>query len=172
MLAKKTATVGLLLFVGATLGALLINSLPARDARDQADAPPAAESSAASVASPSADAALQEGMVAYYFHSDTRCPTCRTIESLAQQAVEDGFAKELAAGTVQWRVVNYQRPESQSAVERYEIVAPIVVLSKVQGGEEIAWKSLDDVWRLTDDKAKFVTYVQEEAKNLQRSAQP
>jgi hypothetical protein len=77
-----------------------------------------------------------------------------------------GFAEELAKGEVQWRVLNYEHPENRSLVERYQIVAPIVVLSKVKDGTETSWSSLDKVWQLTHDKAEFVRYVREEANQL------
>jgi hypothetical protein len=106
-------------------------------------------------------------LIAYYFHSDTRCPTCRTIEAFAEEAIAEQFPEELASGEVQWRVLNYEQPASQAQVERYEIIAPTVVLSKIEEGAETSWTSLDKVWQLTHEKAEFIDYVQAEASKLQ-----
>ncbi len=43
-------------------------------------------------ASASQDAGLPRGYVAYYFHRTIRCPTCLSIESQSQEAVNSVFA--------------------------------------------------------------------------------
>jgi len=34
-------------------------------------------------------------VVAYYFHTNTRCDTCRKIEAYSHEAIEEGFKTEL-----------------------------------------------------------------------------
>ena len=42
--------------------------------------------------------AISDGLVVYYFHSNIRCPTCRSIESQAQETVQAHFASQLSSG--------------------------------------------------------------------------
>ena len=37
-----------------------------------------------------------DGLVVYYFHSNTRCPTCQSIESQAKETVQTDFASQLS----------------------------------------------------------------------------
>lgn len=47
-----------------------------------------------------------ERVIAYYFHTATRCPTCRAIES----HVRDAVAAQVDVGVVEMRAVNYEEP--------------------------------------------------------------
>lgn len=162
---QKLVTVSLLLFVGVTIGVVVTKGFRSPVPAEPADSKEVASGEAASANS--AANGLREGLIAYYFHSDTRCPTCRTIEAFAEEAIAEQFQEELASGEVQWRVLNYEQPDSQAQVERYQIIAPTVVLSKIEEGAETSWTSLDKVWQLTHEKAEFIDYVQAEASKLQ-----
>ncbi len=107
-----------------------------------------------------------DGVVAYYFHSTFRCPTCQGIEAYAREAIETGFADALNDGRVRWRVLNYEKPENRSLARKYEIAMPMVVLVKLERGSEKSWKSLDRVWELNGNKREFIQYVQEETRSL------
>ena len=98
----------------------------------------------------------------YYFHRTVRCPSCEKIEALAQKAVEDGFAGELADGRMQWRTINIDEPHNKHFEDDYRLQAQSVVLSQMHGGKETRWKNLEKVWDLLDDDAGFVRYVQDE----------
>ena len=111
-----------------------------------------------------------DGLVAYYFHGETRCPTCRTIEAYAYEAVETGFANELTSGHVKWEVVNYEVPVNEHFATDYEIVAPTVVLVRTTNGETTDWRNLSRVWDLVGEKEAFVEYVQTEAREMLNSS--
>jgi hypothetical protein len=102
---------------------------------------------------------MQDGVIVYYFHSNTRCPTCRTIEEYAQESVESGFAEDLKTGKVQWQVVNYQTPGNEHYALDYNLVSANVVLSKMKDGKQIDFRVLPEVWGHTGDKAAFFNYV-------------
>ncbi len=117
--------------------------------------------------SAAAEPTMTDGVVAYYFHGKTRCPTCQSIEAYAQEAISTGFADQLDDGRLQWQVVNYELAENEHFATEYELIAPTVVLVEMDGGKQKQWKNLARVWELVhDDKAAFVKYVQEETRNL------
>jgi len=98
-------------------------------------------------------------LVVYYFHGNTRCWTCRTIEALTKEAVETAFATELETGEVEMRVVNVEDPGNRHFVDDYQLATRSVVLVDLVGGREERWQRLDDVWRLVNDRASFIDYV-------------
>ena len=79
-----------------------------------------------------ADATLSDGLVVYYFHGNTRCPTCRSIESQAHEVVQSDFAAELKSGAVSWKMLNYEEPAAADLAKKFEIQMPVVVLAKMQ----------------------------------------
>lgn len=98
----------------------------------------------------------------YYFHRNIRCPSCIKLEALAHQAIEAGFAGELAAGTMAWQAVNIDEEQNKHFEQDYALQAQSVVLSAVKEGKEVRWKNLDRVWDLLEDDPAFIQYVQEE----------
>ena len=113
-----------------------------------------------------ADPPLADGFVVCYFHTNVRCPTCETIEAYATEAVQSGFAEQLEAGQMQWRVVNYDEPQHKHFKKTYELVAPSVIVVEIAGGVQKQWKDLHRVWELVGDKAAFLEYVQGETRAM------
>jgi len=105
---------------------------------------------------------LSPTVIAYYFHGNRRCVSCKKIESYSQDAVETGFADELKSGALQWQVVNIDEDEYKHYIKDYQLYTKSVVLSKIQDGKEVAWKNLDKVWTLLGDKEDFMKYVRDE----------
>ncbi len=136
---KRVISGLLLLFVAASLVVLGVKQLQST--------PPTAEA---------------DGIVAYYFHGKTRCPTCQRIESQAQEAVEGGFARELQQGKLQWRIVNYEEPGNEHFRKEYNLAAPIVVFSEIRDGQHVRSMDVPEVWQLVDDKPAFIAHVREQ----------
>lgn len=114
------------------------------------------------VAEQAAASAKADGVIAFYFHGDVRCTTCRTIEAYAEEAVNEGFADQLASGSLEWRVVNVEKPENEHFVEDFQLVTRSVVLVEYRDGKVMRWRILDKVWQLVRSKERFVEYVQSE----------
>jgi len=159
---KNVVTIGLLMFVGACIMVLTVKALR------PSPPPPAAANPAAApgVGSPEAEEPMDDGVIAYYFHGNMRCPTCRAIESYAHEAVQAGFAEPLESGKLKWRVVNYETPGNEHFATDYEIFAPTVVVVEMSDGSQQEWKNLDRVWELVGDKDAFVQYVQSETETM------
>jgi hypothetical protein len=108
-------------------------------------------------------------VVVYYFHGDTRCPTCRNIEAFSHHAVQSAFANELTSGQIEWRVVNYETAANRRFADDYNLVAPSVVVVRAIDGKVVAWRNLDRVWELVGDQESFAEYVQRETKAMLKS---
>nr|WP_286177329.1 nitrophenyl compound nitroreductase subunit ArsF family protein [Rhodopirellula sp. JC639] len=108
----------------------------------------------------------ENGVVVNYFFSNTRCATCRAIESQTLEVVQSEFAAELKDGTVGWKTLNYEDDNHSQLREQFQIVMPVVVLTRVQNGELAEWKRLDQVWGLVSDRAAFSTFIEQEINGL------
>ena len=102
---------------------------------------------------------LDVEVVAYYFHGNLRCRTCRAIEAYSEEAIRSEFADELASGRLAWRVVNIDEPENEHFVKDFELVTKSLVLTEYEDGEVIRWANLKQVWQLVRDKEQFFDYV-------------
>jgi hypothetical protein len=158
---KNVLTIGLLLFVAASIAVLVLKSL-----RQDAE-PPIAGNSALYAADAIEAGPVRDGLVAYYFHGNTRCPTCESIESYAHEAVRTAFPQQFADGGLNWRVVNYEAPGNKHFATDYGIVAPSVVLVEMTDGSQTDWKNLDRVWELVmGEKDAFLEYVRTETQTM------
>ncbi len=120
-------------------------------------------------ASPVADAkseALENGLVVYYFHGNTRCPTCQAIESQSHETVQTDFQTHLTRGDMVWKILNYEQPAVSALAKKFEIQMPVVVLAKMRAGEIQGWKRLDEVWGLVGDKPAFAAYLRSEINKM------
>ncbi|MCA8944399.1 MAG: hypothetical protein KDB80_17685 [Planctomycetes bacterium] len=100
-------------------------------------------------------------VVVTYFTTDVRCDSCRTIERLSRQAIEEGFPEQVASGLVAFRVLNTDRPENEHFLDDYEIANKTVIVSHQVAGAETEWTDRQDVWLLLDEPDEFLAYVRE-----------
>jgi hypothetical protein len=104
-------------------------------------------------------------VVAYYFHTNTRCSTCRKIEEYSHEAIEKGFPDELKNGTLEMRVVNYEQTENRHFIRDYKLVSKSLVLVNFVDGKQTEWTNLKLVWQLTGRKDAFLNYVRKEVRS-------
>jgi hypothetical protein len=105
---------------------------------------------------------MEDGLMVYYFYGNTRCPTCRSIESQSHDAVHTDFAAQLKSGAIKWKKLNYEAPSGAELGKKFEIQVPVVVLARMKDGEIEGWKRLDKVWALVGEKPAFAEYVRSE----------
>lgn len=167
MTLKQAAATFLLAFVAVTCVVLIVRAVgrpqPAAPGTPDLAGPASAPKTPGSGSPAPAPA---DGVHVYYLHGDVRCPTCRTIEAYAKEAVETGFASELQSGKVTWQVVNYDQPENRRYSIDYQVVAPTVVITKWEGGKQVDWRNLSEVWEYVGDKPAFLALVQRHLREM------
>jgi hypothetical protein len=109
---------------------------------------------------------VRDGLVVYYFHSNIRCPTCRSIEAQAHETIQTQFASQLSNGEVIWKIVNYEQASAKPLTEKFQLQMPVVVLARMKRGKIDDWKRLDEVWAYVGDKPAFAKYVQGEIERM------
>lgn len=159
---KDALTNSLLMFVAATCVVLIVKALPQTPPSVQVVAGTSVDNSgtAAPKINLTPTLAARDGVTVYYLHGKVRCPTCRSIEAYAQEAVQTGFADELKTGKINWQVINYELPGNEHYTTDYEVVAPNVVLAMFKDGKQVKWKGLPEVWEHVGDKSAFTALVQ------------
>jgi len=101
-------------------------------------------------------------IIAYYFHPKFRCPTCTMIEAMAKQAVEENYAKEIAADRIVWVPINIDEPGNEEFVKTFNLQTSTLVIAEMESDKLLRFKKLEEVWKLVNDRDKFVEYVTKE----------
>ena len=104
-------------------------------------------------------------VIAYYFHGNFRCVSCRKLESVSHEAVTTGFPEELREGDLQWRAVNVEQPENEHFASDYRLFSRSLVLVKFKNGKQVEYKTLLKAWELLSDEAALKKYVQSEVRS-------
>lgn len=162
---RTIVTAVLLLFVATSVVYLVAAGRRTRDVKTEPRDDPAAASSAVDK-TPVRPGEKQDSaahrVVAFYFHGNYRCPTCRAIEANTEEALKNGFPDELQAGKLIWMVVNIEEPGNEHYVDDYQLSTRSVVLVEMENGTEKRWRNLDKVWQLVHgDKDAFASYISE-----------
>ncbi len=158
---KKIVTAALLAFVLASVAYLLFKEGGAGGVSPSPHATPPAGAVAQGAAP---DSPAPRRLVAYYFHGQKRCNTCRTIQALSQEAVESGFPEALMAGRLEFRDVNTDEPGNDHFVTDYDLTGSSLVLVDHRDGQAVRHKTLSKTWDLFADRPAFLAYVQSEVR--------
>lgn len=116
-----------------------------------------------------AEKAIQQSepkIIAWYFHGNRRCRTCKTIEAYIREAIETGFAGEAKSGLVEFKAVNVEQPQNEHFIYDYELLTRSVVIARYEDGQQKTWRKMDEIWPLLSDKDGFISYFQRETARL------
>lgn len=108
----------------------------------------------------------RDGLVVYYFHGSTRCPTCESIETQAHATLQSDFAPQLESGEVAWKTLNYAESSATDLAAKFDIQMPVVVLARTSSGEITDWKRLDQVWGLVGNRPAFAEFIRQEIRAM------
>ena len=152
MKAKQIVTILLLVFVAASVTALVMKGSGDRSNVEMA----------------AAGKTHDDGtkIIAYYFHGNARCKTCLMIELYALEALEAGFPEALESGEIEFLSVNLEITENEHFIDDFQLAARTVVLERIVDGERKDYLNLHRVWELVKDREAYVTYVQDETEKF------
>jgi len=108
-----------------------------------------------------------DGLVVYYFHSDTRCPNCRAIEAGVKEVLDTHFAEQLRREEIEWKELNFSKPSGAVLAVKFGVQDPVVVLARIKDNEiQDGWRRLDKVMALANDKPALMKYLREEIERM------
>jgi hypothetical protein len=162
---KTIVTMLLLAFVAAAAGFLVLKEMRGKVVADPVPADVASGSTTGAPAAVAEDPSVPRKLVAYYFHGNKRCNTCRAIQAQSKEALDTGFPEALMAGLLEWREVNLDDPGNDHFTTDYDLTGSGLVLVDLRNGRLARFKNLLKVWDLWADKPAFLDYVQGETRN-------
>lgn len=118
--------------------------------------------SAGALSSFAADASSGGKIMAYYFHGNSRCPTCYKLEQYSKEAIETNFKTDLSSGKLTFRAINTDEKGNEHFVNDYQLYTKSLVISLVKDGKEVKSKNLTKIWDYVGNKQKFFDYVTSE----------
>lgn len=145
---KNLARILLLLVVGGSIAWFAVNQW--QGARAAANAPSAAPT----------EVAGHDHVLMTYFTTNVRCRSCHKIEALAREAAEVHHADAIADGRLVFRVINTDDPGMEHYVKDYNLAFKTVIVSRFEGGREVEWKNMDDVWEYLGEPEVFHAYLE------------
>lgn len=138
-----------LALIGVAVGAVAIGL--AREASRTAHAGPLPTAVEVESAAPAL-------VTVFYFHGDTRCPTCLAIESESGRVIRENFGPELELGMLRFAIVNFDTPASRHFRTEYGLAFGTVLVQGEAG--ERPWENLAEVWKfIHNDPASFEAYL-------------
>ena len=127
--------------------------------------------SAGTLPSFAADTPSGGKVIAYYFHGNSRCPTCYKLEQYSREAVETNFKDVLASGRLVFKAVNVEDKGNEHYTGDYQLYTKSLILSLVKNGKEIKWENLDKIWGYVGNKQRFIDYVKSSVTDLLKEAE-
>jgi hypothetical protein len=147
---------------------LLLSALVGPALAEDPAAPPSAQNSTGpqpqNLASGPGAVIQPTRILVYYFYKKPRCATCRRIETVVEQALQENFTEDLAAGRLEWHPVDLDQPVNQHYEREYKLYTKAVIVSEVKEGIEVRWKNLDQIWTLSKARGAFIDYIAEEVR--------
>lgn len=94
-----------------------------------------------------------------YCYFGARCDTCEKLERYAEEAIREGFGRELEAGTLAWATRDTDQPENTHYLEDLGLYTKSVVLVAYEDGQPARHENLPRIWDLVGDEAAYKAYV-------------
>ena len=108
-----------------------------------------------------------DSYIVYYFHTDKRCPTCKTIEKMANETISANFKDEMATGKIKWRAINVEKNENKHFIDDFQLqFQSLVIVGYKNDGSQVSWENLSRVWELVHNKPAFDEYVTSEIRKF------
>lgn len=99
-------------------------------------------------------------VIAMYFHRTERCPTCKMMSSYSEEAIKKGFAQQLNEGSVEFRLIDYEKKENAALAKAYNVMGPALIVAKITDNKVEKYQDLEQIWTKVREKPKFIEYVQ------------
>ena len=104
--------------------------------------------------------------VAYYFFTNKRCRTCKTIEQLTREAIEQNFKDQLASGRLKWQPTNVEESGNKHFIQDFQLYTKSVVIAEYKDDKPVRWVNLEKIWQLYGDREKYFDYLAGETKSF------
>lgn len=84
------------------------------------------------------------------------------MEKLSKELLNEPgspFESEVEAGSVAFRVVNFEKPGNEHFLFDYDLYTTTIVLIERKGGDQARWVNLQESWKHAEKKGDFKEYL-------------
>lgn len=105
-------------------------------------------------------------LAVYYFHGNMRCHSCKQIETLTRNAIEQAYSQELQAGQVNLIMVNLEADGNAHYIDDFQLITRSVVIAIEEANQVVEYHRLDGVWQLYNQPQQFTNYIYQQIGSL------
>lgn len=66
----------------------------------------------------------------YYFHNTRRCATCKAVESVTKETLEEFYPEEIKKGLITFQSINIEDDENEQLAKKFEIAGQTLLFTK------------------------------------------
>lgn len=103
-------------------------------------------------------------VVVYYFHKNERPDICLQMEALTDERLMHAFPDELDEGTLEWRVINIDKPDNKHFVADFSLDGRSLIVTEMKDGTRLRWKNCKGVSSLVGNRVEYGRYVEDEVR--------
>ncbi|MEI7425740.1 MAG: nitrophenyl compound nitroreductase subunit ArsF family protein [Candidatus Moraniibacteriota bacterium] len=106
-----------------------------------------------------------EKIQVFLFYATQRCSSCIAIGKYAKETVEQNFSEELKSGKIEFREINIDLPENKELAGKFEATGSALFINAIINSQDNIKQNIQ-VWKLTTNEQKFISYLSGELKKL------
>lgn len=100
--------------------------------------------------------------VVYYFNRGIGCITCEKIGGVADETIQNDFARQIKDGQLELKSVDYLAPRNRHFEKLFNLSGSNIVVAKIEDGKLVGgWRKLNKMWELKDT-AVLEKYIHDE----------
>jgi len=111
---------------------------------------------------------ILNGNIIYYFHTTSRCYSCKLLEDYTIDAININFKDELENNTLVWSAINVDEAVNKHYIDLFKLYSKSIVLAKYENGNLKDYINLEKVWQLLRQEKAFKDYIKSEINNFIR----
>lgn len=111
------------------------------------------------------DSKRAEKIQVFLFHATQRCSSCIAIGKYTKETVEQNFPEELKSGKIEFREINIDLPENKELASKFKATGSALFVNAIINGKDNMKQDVQ-VWKLTSNEQKFISYLSGEIKKL------
>lgn len=111
------------------------------------------------------DSKRAEKIQVFLFHATQRCSSCIAIGKYTKETVEQNFPEELKSGKIEFREINIDLPENKELASKFKATGSALFVNAIINGKDNMKQDIQ-VWKLTSNEQKFISYLSGEIKKL------
>lgn len=100
----------------------------------------------------------------FYFHSTSRCISCKTLEQYTRLTMEEYYQPQMRDGIIVFNSFNVDEAENKEIARKFQATGSSLFINVVKDGNDNISQDTQ-VWRLLRDQSVFKQYLKNKIDN-------